>query len=270
MVPTTRSPPSRSPACCCALEDLGPRWMAPTRTSLRRPAHARPPRSSASSSHIFALGLLATPFANHRHPGALVLPGPSPSSPPTRSRSPPLPPPTAKPSTLAQPSAARRRRAPGRHLPRLLQAHAATQPRPRVVLPRRAPATWPLAIPPPRRLTRPGRLFADLFWILAIVTLHFATAGAVMLVRTPSRTRRRLGRRDAERPAFAYLRHVPGRQTVHHGVPGGHRGQSFPPSFLFFSVYSVSSVVNLFGLRRPPKSGPPRMPRPRPAKYLHA
>jgi hypothetical protein len=46
------------------------------------------------------------------------------------------------------------------------------------------PATWPLAIPAARRFRRPGRLLADLLWALAVFTLHFTAAAAIMLART--------------------------------------------------------------------------------------
>lgn len=134
---------------------------------------------------LFALGLLATPFANHRHPGAFVFTWPlalvAAHQVALAAVSRRLP---SKPSTLAT-------LIPLAGVTLLLVTCLAyfkltrqLNLAPAWYFLAALPATWPLAIPAARRLTHPGRLLADLLWILAIVTLHFAAAGAVMLFRT--------------------------------------------------------------------------------------
>jgi hypothetical protein len=44
-------------------------------------------------------------------------------------------------------------------------------------------AVWPLAIPAERRLLRPGRLWADVLWLVLSFSLYFWTAGGLMLWR---------------------------------------------------------------------------------------
>lgn len=48
------------------------------------------------------------------------------------------------------------------------------------------PAAWPIAVPAARRLRRPGRLAADVLWMLAILSACFWAAGGIMLWRTAS------------------------------------------------------------------------------------
>ena len=44
-------------------------------------------------------------------------------------------------------------------------------------------AAWPLAVPAARRLLEPGTVVADLFWMLAVFSIYYWSAGGLMLLR---------------------------------------------------------------------------------------